>query len=60
MFVLVLEYEQVYMENLPSSEAYEHSYMHRDVITHIVVSRYTQSSSFPIKAIANPLLILYH
>lgn len=27
------------MENLPNSECYEKSYMHRDVITHIVVTK---------------------
>ncbi|ELU17611.1 hypothetical protein CAPTEDRAFT_160326 [Capitella teleta] len=34
----VLEYEQVYLRNLPSAEAYEISYMHRDVITHIAMA----------------------
>ena len=34
----VLEFEQVYLDNLPSSESYEKSYMHRDFITHIVVT----------------------
>lgn len=35
----VLEYEQVYIDNLPCCECYEKSYMHRDVITHIVVTK---------------------
>ncbi|XP_064625093.1 peptidylprolyl isomerase domain and WD repeat-containing protein 1-like [Lineus longissimus] len=35
----VLQYEQVYLDNLPSSEAYEKSYMHRDVITHLAVTK---------------------
>ncbi|KAK2587483.1 hypothetical protein KPH14_003187 [Odynerus spinipes] len=35
----VLEYEQVYLDNLPCCECYEKSYMHRDVITHIVVTK---------------------
>ncbi|XP_022820066.1 peptidylprolyl isomerase domain and WD repeat-containing protein 1 [Spodoptera litura] len=35
----VLEFESLYMENLPSSETYEFSYMHRDVVTHIVVTK---------------------
>nr|XP_034189826.1 peptidylprolyl isomerase domain and WD repeat-containing protein 1 isoform X2 [Osmia lignaria] len=35
----VLEYEQVYTDNLPCCECYEKSYMHRDVITHIVVTK---------------------
>ncbi|XP_067678099.1 peptidylprolyl isomerase domain and WD repeat-containing protein 1-like [Haliotis asinina] len=35
----VLEFEQVYMDNIPSAEYYEKSYMHRDVITHIAVTR---------------------
>ncbi len=37
----ILEFEQVYLDNLPSSEGYEISYMHRDVITHIAVARKT-------------------
>nr|XP_022312893.1 peptidylprolyl isomerase domain and WD repeat-containing protein 1-like [Crassostrea virginica] len=36
----VLEYEQVYLDNLPNAEGYEKSYMHRDVVTHIAVSKY--------------------
>ncbi|XP_056288170.1 peptidylprolyl isomerase domain and WD repeat-containing protein 1 [Pseudoliparis swirei] len=35
----VLEYERVFLENLPSAVMYERSYMHRDVITHIVCSK---------------------
>jgi peptidylprolyl isomerase domain and WD repeat-containing protein 1 len=27
------------MENLPSAEQYEHSYMHRDIVTHVAVAR---------------------
>lgn len=34
----VLEFEQIYLDNLPSSESYEKSYMHRDFITHIVAT----------------------
>ncbi|KOB77811.1 putative peptidylprolyl isomerase domain and WD repeat containing 1 isoform 1 [Operophtera brumata] len=35
----VLEFESLYLENLPSSETYEFSYMHRDIVTHIVVTK---------------------
>ncbi|XP_038211640.1 peptidylprolyl isomerase domain and WD repeat-containing protein 1 [Zerene cesonia] len=35
----VLEFESLYLENLPLSETYERSYMHRDVITHIIVTK---------------------
>uniref|UniRef100_A0A671MI30 peptidylprolyl isomerase n=2 Tax=Sinocyclocheilus TaxID=75365 RepID=A0A671MI30_9TELE len=35
----VLEYERLYLDNLPSASMYERSYMHRDVITHIVCSK---------------------
>lgn len=35
----VLEFESLYLENLPSSETYEFSYMHRDVVTHVVVTK---------------------
>lgn len=37
--VKVLKYEQLYLDNLPCSESYERSYMHRDVITHVVVTK---------------------
>ena len=36
----VLEYEKVYLENLPSCECYEKSYMHRDIISHIIATKY--------------------
>lgn len=36
---LVLPYEHVFLENLPDAECYEKSYMHRDVITHLVVTK---------------------
>lgn len=35
----VLEYEQVYIDNLPSADRYEKSYMHRDVLTHCAVTK---------------------
>ncbi|TMW41781.1 hypothetical protein DOY81_013137, partial [Sarcophaga bullata] len=35
----ILLYEHVYLENLPDAECYEKSYMHRDVITHLVVTK---------------------
>ena len=34
----VLEYEQVYLDNLPMGVNYERSFMHRDVVTHIKVT----------------------
>jgi hypothetical protein len=39
----VLEYESLYLSNLPDAEYYEKSYMHRDVISHIVVAKYVCS-----------------
>ena len=33
------EFESTYLTNLPSSDTYECSYMHRDVVTHVVVSK---------------------
>nr|KAF6490690.1 peptidylprolyl isomerase domain and WD repeat containing 1 [Molossus molossus] len=42
----VLEFERVYLDNLPSASMYERSYMHRDVITHVVCTKlyyYSQS-----------------
>lgn len=44
--VAVLEYEQVYMDNLPCCECYEKSYMHRDVITHILVTKLVYIATF--------------
>lgn len=35
----VLEFEQLYINNLPSCESYEKSYMHRDVITHVICTK---------------------
>ncbi|CAG2209963.1 PPWD1 [Mytilus edulis] len=35
----VLEFEKVYLDNLPSAQYYEKSFMHRDVITHLAVSK---------------------
>lgn len=37
--VSVLPYEKLYLENLPDTECYEKSYMHRDVITHLVTTK---------------------
>lgn len=36
-----LKFENIYLDNLPSAEQYEHSYMHRDVVTHIAVAKST-------------------
>ncbi|EAA10133.4 AGAP008660-PA [Anopheles gambiae str. PEST] len=35
----VLEFEKLYIENLPDAECYEKSFMHRDTITHLVVTK---------------------
>jgi len=34
----VLEYEAVYLDRLPMGENYERSFMHRDTVTHVVVT----------------------
>lgn len=34
-----LQREQIYIDNLPSCEAYERSYMHRDVISHLQMTK---------------------
>jgi len=39
LFVAVLAYENVYLDNIPSAESYEQSYMHRDVISHVFVTK---------------------
>lgn len=33
-----LQFEQAYLDALPSANMYEKSYMHRDVVTHVAVS----------------------
>ncbi|CAI6347895.1 unnamed protein product [Macrosiphum euphorbiae] len=35
----ILKYEHLYLENLPTCDTYEKSYMHRDVITHIIITK---------------------
>lgn len=35
----VLDYEKLYLENLPDAECYEKSYMHRDLISHVVATK---------------------
>jgi len=39
LFCSVLEFEHVYLENLPCASMYERSYMHRDVITHVACTK---------------------
>ncbi|KNC80761.1 hypothetical protein SARC_06888 [Sphaeroforma arctica JP610] len=36
-----LKYQHVYLENLPSAEMYERSYMHRDIVNDVVVTNKT-------------------
>ena len=38
MFV-ALEFQQSYLDDMPSSDRYEKSYMHRDDVTHIAVTK---------------------
>ncbi|XP_045159087.2 peptidylprolyl isomerase domain and WD repeat-containing protein 1-like isoform X1 [Mercenaria mercenaria] len=35
----VLEFEKLYLENLPNSESYEKSYMHKDVVKFVAVTK---------------------
>ncbi|XP_062509348.1 peptidylprolyl isomerase domain and WD repeat-containing protein 1-like [Corticium candelabrum] len=35
----VLEFEKVYLESVPTANMYERSYMHRDVVSHIKVTK---------------------
>ncbi len=37
--VLVLEYEEVYLDSLPNAEYYERSFMHRETVTHVAVAK---------------------
>lgn len=34
-----MDYEKLYLNNLPNTECYEKSYMHRDTISHVVVTK---------------------
>ena len=38
-FYAVLPYEKVYRDGLPCAEMYEKSYMHRDIITHVLCTK---------------------
>ncbi|XP_054278325.1 peptidylprolyl isomerase domain and WD repeat-containing protein 1-like [Macrosteles quadrilineatus] len=35
----VLQYEKLYLDNLPNAESYEKSFMHRDVVTHVAATK---------------------
>ena len=35
----VLPHEELYLSNLPSAEYYEKSFMHRDVVSHVIVTK---------------------
>jgi len=37
--IKVLEHEQMYLDNLPCAEYYEKSYMHRDAVSHVIVTK---------------------
>ena len=36
---IVLEFEELYLDNLPNVEMYERSFMHRDTVTHLVTTK---------------------
>jgi len=38
-FLAALQFQQLYLQRLPSAEMYEKSYMHRDNVTHTAISR---------------------
>jgi hypothetical protein len=38
LLLQVLQFEQQYLDALPCAQMYEKSYMHRDTVTHVVVS----------------------
>lgn len=39
VFQTVLEFEDLYLDNLPNVEMYERSFMHRDIVTHLVTTK---------------------
>ena len=42
---VALAHERLYLEKLPSASMYERSYMHRDVVTHVSVTRWVPSAA---------------
>lgn len=40
--IKILPYESLFLENLPNSDCYEKSYMHRDVINFVVLTKTTE------------------
>lgn len=42
---VALPHERLYLEKLPSASMYERSYMHRDVVTHLSVTRWVDTSN---------------
>lgn len=42
---VALPHERLYLEKLPSASMYERSYMHRDVVTHVSVTRWVVSAT---------------
>lgn len=42
---VALAHERLYLEKLPSASMYERSYMHRDVVTHVSVTRWVPSTA---------------
>lgn len=45
---IALPHEQLYISRMPSAEMYEKSYMHRDAINFVAVTRYGKSNIKPI------------
>jgi len=37
--LVVLQFEKMYLENIPSGAMYEKSFMHRDVVTQVLVTK---------------------
>lgn len=40
----MLEFEELYLDNLPCMEMYEQSFMHKDTITHVVATKWDMES----------------
>ena len=38
-YIVVLQFEKTYLENVPSAAMYEKSFMHRDVVTQVLVTK---------------------
>lgn len=49
--LLVLPHEKLYLDHLPSADRYSKSFMHRDVINFVVMTRCVRSASLALPGV---------